>query len=258
MDETGRTRISDLGLACLITPNLRGACGTRGYMAPEMLVRDAHGNPLVYNEAADWFSFGCVLFELRVGCSPFRTPYAKKWMASAVPLNPGAQRPPAGLIAGVGVGAGGDIAAGFAAAAVGSHGGVVLKSSATASGIVSIAKTGGAPIGAALVDSSGNTSGQQTPHAHTFDNHSARNVSRTANGAVTGNATGYGTGNGTNTGNGTGNGGTTRSNNNNNLTGPGGALDPNRTPSRKEVRGHEGGGRNSWLLLLLSLGAFSS
>ena len=40
MDDSGRTRISDLGLACRISPggSLRGVCGTVGYMAPEMLV----------------------------------------------------------------------------------------------------------------------------------------------------------------------------------------------------------------------------
>lgn len=40
MDESGRTCISDLGLACRISPGgtLRGSCGTTGYMAPEMLV----------------------------------------------------------------------------------------------------------------------------------------------------------------------------------------------------------------------------
>ena len=37
MDELGRTRISDLGLACKVTTELKGTCGTRGYMAPEML-----------------------------------------------------------------------------------------------------------------------------------------------------------------------------------------------------------------------------
>jgi len=246
MDENGRTRISDLGLACLITPNLRGACGTRGYMAPEMLVRDALGNPLVYNEAVDWFSFGCVLFELRVGCSPFRTPYAKKWMASAVPLNPSAQRTSAGLVAGGngnnngagGTGGNENNNGGGINGAVGSNGGAVPRgvhpSSTTASESLSITKTGGAPIGAALVNLSGNTSGQQTPHTQTIDNHSAhRNiVSRTANGTVTGNNTG--------------DGGTTRSNNNNNnLTGNGGALDPNRAPSRKEVSGKRNG-RSHW------------
>ena len=82
MDDTGRTKLSDFGLACPITKNLRGHCGTRGYVAPEMLMRDCRGRSMVYNESVDWFSFGCVLFELRIGSSPFRTPHAKKWMAA--------------------------------------------------------------------------------------------------------------------------------------------------------------------------------
>ena len=30
LDEHGRSRISDMGLACKVTPHLTGACGTRG------------------------------------------------------------------------------------------------------------------------------------------------------------------------------------------------------------------------------------
>lgn len=30
LDEIGRSKISDMGLACKVTPNLTGACGTRG------------------------------------------------------------------------------------------------------------------------------------------------------------------------------------------------------------------------------------
>lgn len=30
LDEVGRSKISDMGLACKVTPNLTGACGTRG------------------------------------------------------------------------------------------------------------------------------------------------------------------------------------------------------------------------------------
>lgn len=30
LDEIGRSRISDMGLACKVTPHLTGACGTRG------------------------------------------------------------------------------------------------------------------------------------------------------------------------------------------------------------------------------------
>jgi len=80
MDEAGKTRISDLGLACSITPNLKGACGTRGYMAPEMLTRDASGHGRVYDHMVDWFSFGCVVYQFLSGSSPFRSSQAKQWI----------------------------------------------------------------------------------------------------------------------------------------------------------------------------------
>lgn len=34
LDEYGRSRISDMGLACKVTPHLTGACGTRGCKHP--------------------------------------------------------------------------------------------------------------------------------------------------------------------------------------------------------------------------------
>lgn len=39
LDEKGNCSISDLGLAVEVTPTLTGRCGTRGYWAPEMLLR---------------------------------------------------------------------------------------------------------------------------------------------------------------------------------------------------------------------------
>ncbi|GFO00889.1 protein-serine/threonine kinase, partial [Plakobranchus ocellatus] len=41
--------------------------GTHGYMAPEVLQK---GTP--YDSSADWFSFGCMLYKLLKGHSPFR------------------------------------------------------------------------------------------------------------------------------------------------------------------------------------------
>ena len=80
MDDTGRTRISDLGLACKNSTNgVSGTCGTRGYWAPEMLRRDENGKRVRYNHMVDWFSFGCMLYEFLAGTSPFRTSKAKTW-----------------------------------------------------------------------------------------------------------------------------------------------------------------------------------
>lgn len=71
MDEQGKTRLSDLGLACKASPGLVGAYGTRGYWAPEMLLKDARGHRIRYSQTVDWFSFGCVVYEMIVGAYLF-------------------------------------------------------------------------------------------------------------------------------------------------------------------------------------------
>ena len=79
MGEDGKVRITDLGLACKITPKLRGAAGTRGYWAPDMLRRDEDGKKIPYGHAVDWFSFGCMLAEFICGVCPFRSEAALKF-----------------------------------------------------------------------------------------------------------------------------------------------------------------------------------
>lgn len=76
LDEDGRVKITDLGLAVKVTPKLVGAAGTRGYWAPEMLRRTEDGNRIPYNHAVDWFSFGCMLAEFISGQNPFRSEMA--------------------------------------------------------------------------------------------------------------------------------------------------------------------------------------
>jgi len=71
--EDGRVKITDLGLATKITPNLHGAAGTRGYWAPEMLRRDKKGKRMTYGHTVDWFSFGCCVAEFICGSNPFRS-----------------------------------------------------------------------------------------------------------------------------------------------------------------------------------------
>mmetsp|Transcript_9551 Transcript_9551/g.11808 ORF Transcript_9551/g.11808 Transcript_9551/m.11808 type:complete len:344 (+) Transcript_9551:1154-2185(+) len=71
LDEFGHIKITDLGLAVPIHPKLVGAAGTRGYWAPEMLIRDAEGNRVPYDQTVDWFSFGCILAEFIQGSTPF-------------------------------------------------------------------------------------------------------------------------------------------------------------------------------------------
>jgi len=77
--DDGRVKLSDLGLAIFITPSLHGAAGTRGYWAPEMLRKDYTGRRKNYNHTADWFSFGCCLYEFISGYNPFRSQEALRF-----------------------------------------------------------------------------------------------------------------------------------------------------------------------------------
>ena len=79
MGDDGRVCITDLGLACKVTPKLHGAAGTRGYWAPDMLRRDKNGKKYPYGHAVDWFSFGCMLAEFICGVCPFRSEAALKF-----------------------------------------------------------------------------------------------------------------------------------------------------------------------------------
>ncbi|XP_068144802.1 G protein-coupled receptor kinase 1 [Drosophila tropicalis] len=68
LDENGHIRISDLGLACDYSRKKpHASVGTHGYMAPEVLSKGTS-----YDSCADWFSFGCMLYKLLKGHSPFR------------------------------------------------------------------------------------------------------------------------------------------------------------------------------------------
>lgn len=61
-------RISDLGLAVEIPEGemVRGRVGTVGYMAPEVIDNEK------YTFSPDWFSLGCLVFEMIEGQAPFR------------------------------------------------------------------------------------------------------------------------------------------------------------------------------------------
>lgn len=52
---------------CLSIHSLLYCRGTHGYMAPEVLSKGT-----AYDSSADWFSFGCMLYKLLKGHSPFR------------------------------------------------------------------------------------------------------------------------------------------------------------------------------------------
>ncbi|XP_072933812.1 G protein-coupled receptor kinase 2 isoform X2 [Epargyreus clarus] len=68
LDDAGHVRISDLGLAVDVPDggSVRGRVGTVGYMAPEVIDNER------YTFSPDWFSFGCLVFEMIEGRAPFR------------------------------------------------------------------------------------------------------------------------------------------------------------------------------------------
>ncbi|KAI1721220.1 protein kinase domain-containing protein [Ditylenchus destructor] len=74
LDENGHVRVSDLGLACDFSKKKpHASVGTHGYMAPEVLAKG-----VAYDSSADWFSFGCMLYKLLKGHSPFRQHKSKQ------------------------------------------------------------------------------------------------------------------------------------------------------------------------------------
>ncbi|KAL7682083.1 putative rho-associated protein kinase [Plasmopara halstedii] len=68
MDHDGHVRITDFGLSKVGVSGLKGAttfCGTAAYIAPELLRGKAYG------KAADWWSFGILLYEMIGGKPPY-------------------------------------------------------------------------------------------------------------------------------------------------------------------------------------------
>ncbi|CAM9418647.1 unnamed protein product [Choristocarpus tenellus] len=76
VDQNGHLRLADMGLSKRLGPGTPGVllartttvCGTRAYLAPEMIKRTPYGL------SVDYWQFGCFIFELYAGHSPFWTP----------------------------------------------------------------------------------------------------------------------------------------------------------------------------------------
>jgi len=73
LDSDGHCKISDLGLSLILSPGerVKGRAGTEGYWSPEVI------NSLVYGFEADWWSYGCVFYELFAGHNPFSCKHTK-------------------------------------------------------------------------------------------------------------------------------------------------------------------------------------
>jgi serum/glucocorticoid-regulated kinase 2 len=67
LDDDGYICLTDFGLARFLEQDQKAMsfCGTPEYMAPEIIIGEGH------NKAADWWSFGILLFEMLVGVPPF-------------------------------------------------------------------------------------------------------------------------------------------------------------------------------------------
>ena len=71
IDSNGHIKLTDFGLSKMVTKSKEKAftiCGTAQYLAPEILTESG------YDSSVDWWSMGCVMYEMLVGSAPFRIP----------------------------------------------------------------------------------------------------------------------------------------------------------------------------------------
>jgi serine/threonine protein kinase len=74
IDEDGYLKLADFGMSKMLKDQERAfsLCGTPEYFAPEIITREGH------NKAADWWSYGILLFEMLYGVSPFYSKNTEK------------------------------------------------------------------------------------------------------------------------------------------------------------------------------------
>jgi len=67
LDEQGYLKLADFGMAKKLKPEEKAMsfCGTPEYLAPEIITGEGH------NKAADWWSFGILIYEMLCGIPPF-------------------------------------------------------------------------------------------------------------------------------------------------------------------------------------------
>lgn len=71
IDSSGHIKLTDFGLSKMCNKQKEKAytiCGTPQYLAPEILSDDG------YDNTVDWWSLGCVMYEMLIGKAPFRIP----------------------------------------------------------------------------------------------------------------------------------------------------------------------------------------
>ena len=68
LDSLGHVKLTDFGLSKILEDEEDKAftlCGTPQYLAPGVLLRQG------YDKMVDWWSLGCVMYEMLCGCLPF-------------------------------------------------------------------------------------------------------------------------------------------------------------------------------------------
>ena len=71
IDSNGHIKLTDFGLSKMVKKQKQKVftiCGTPQYLAPEILSDDG------YDNSVDWWSLGCVMYEMLIGKAPFRIP----------------------------------------------------------------------------------------------------------------------------------------------------------------------------------------
>jgi len=74
IDEDGYLKLADFGMSKMLKDQERAfsLCGTPEYFAPEIITQEGH------NKAADWWSYGILLYEMLYGVSPFYSKNTEK------------------------------------------------------------------------------------------------------------------------------------------------------------------------------------
>jgi serine/threonine protein kinase len=76
IDAQGYALLTDFGLSkenMSSSARAKSLCGTAEYLAPEVLEKDR-----AYSKCCDWWSFGCVIYEMLTGHPPFYSTDRKK------------------------------------------------------------------------------------------------------------------------------------------------------------------------------------
>eukprot|EP00929_Paragymnodinium_shiwhaense_P115328 TRINITY_DN840_c0_g2_i2.p1 TRINITY_DN840_c0_g2~~TRINITY_DN840_c0_g2_i2.p1 ORF type:complete len:794 (-),score=285.62 TRINITY_DN840_c0_g2_i2:180-2561(-) len=98
LSETGRLKLTDMGLAKFVIGKTYTTCGTPDYFAPELIASTGHTN------AVDWWTLGILLFELMAGHPPFESAYPMQIYSKVmkgigkVPFPPKCQGPVGDLV----------------------------------------------------------------------------------------------------------------------------------------------------------------